>query len=360
MKPGRLFVAALATGGGVVALSRLLRELRKIDFTNRCVVITGGSRGMGLRMAHEFARRGAHLALLARDEVELRRARQELQSYKRVVLTFVCDVRDQAAVQQTINRVVDYYGRIDVLVNNAGVIQVGPFEHMQLEDYDNAMKVHFWGPLYTTLAVVPHMRRQGGGRIVNVSSIGGKVALPHMLPYSASKFALVGLSDGLRAELARDNIRVTTVCPGLVRTGSHMNALFKGQHQDEFAWFAISNALPLNSIDARRAAEQVVEACRRGDPQLVITRQAQFGVLMQTLFPDLVAFVADIANRMLPDPTDSEGNRLQTGWQSQSRLAPSVLTALADRATAMYNGLRGSRPERETTDASEAGGQGGR
>lgn len=347
MRLVRLFTAAIAVGGGAVLLARLLRNMRKIDFANRCVVITGGSRGLGLVLAHEFARRGAHLALLARDDIELTKARQELRSYGRDVRTLICDVRDQTDVNYAINRVMEYYGQIDVLVNNAGVIQVGPMEHMQLEDYENAMQVHFWGPLYTTLAAIPHMRRQGGGRIVNISSFGGKVAVPHLLPYSASKFALVGLSDGMRAELAKDNILVTTVCPGLMRTGSHINAMFKGQHRDEFAWFAISNALPLASIDARRAAQQIVDACSRGDPQLIITPQAKVAVLAQALFPDLVAIGTDIANRLLPGVTSSQGDRLQTGWQSQSGLAPSVLTSLADRATALYNGLRGARPERE-------------
>ena len=89
------------------------------------------------------------------------------------------------------------------------------------------------------------MKRRGGGRIINIASIGGKIAVPHLLPYVASKFALVGLSEGLRAELARDRIYVTTVSPGLMRTGSHLNALFKGQHKKEFALFSVANASPL-------------------------------------------------------------------------------------------------------------------
>ena len=118
------------------------------------------------------------------------------------------------------------------------------------------------------------MRAQGGGRIVNISSVGGKVAVPHLVPYTTSKFALVGLSDGMRAELGRENIIVTTVCPGLMRTGSHLNALFKGKHAEEFTWFSIIDSLPISSIDARRAARQIIEACRRGDPQLLISIQA--------------------------------------------------------------------------------------
>src|SRR5256714_1298474 len=130
-----------------------------------------------------------------------------------------------------------------------------------------ALAVHLWGPLYAMRAVVPQMRRQGGGRIVNIASIGGKIAVPHLTPYSASKFALVGLSDGMRAELAKDNILVTTVCPGLMRTGSPPNAHFKGRHRAEFTWFVLGDSLPLASIDARRAARHIITACRYCDPQ---------------------------------------------------------------------------------------------
>jgi short-subunit dehydrogenase len=191
------------------------------------------------------------------------------------------------------------------------------------------------------------MRRQGGGRVVNISSIGGKVAVPHLVPYTTSKFALVGLSDGMRAELSRDNIVVTTVCPGLMRTGSHLGALFKGQHAEEFTWFSIIDSLPISSIDARRAARQIVEACRRGDPQLVISIQAQAIALLNAVFPNLSARALELMNQLLPKPTGREGDAIRTGWESQSRLAPSLLTRLSDRAAEENNGLQGHAPVTE-------------
>ena len=136
------------------------------------------------------------------------------------------------------------------------------------------MAVHLWGPLETMQAAVPQMRRQGSGRIVNISSVGGKVGVPHLVPYSASKFALTGLSEGLRAELMKDGIVVTNVCPGLMRTGSPRNAVFKGKHRAEYAWFSISDALPVTSIQVERAARQIIAACKRGDAELIITTQA--------------------------------------------------------------------------------------
>jgi len=191
------------------------------------------------------------------------------------------------------------------------------------------------------------MRRQRGGRVINIASIGGKVAVPHLVPYSTSKFALVGLSDGMRAELARENIIVTTVCPGLMRTGSHLNALFKGQHAEEFTWFSIIDSLPISSINAQRAARQIIEACRRGDPQLLISIQAQAIALLTAVFPNLSARALTLMNQLLPKPTGSQGDATRTGWESQSRLAPSLLTHLSDRAAEENNGLQGHAPVTE-------------
>ena len=344
MKRGFLRLATTtAAGVGAVIGARKLRERRKISFLGRSVVITGGSRGLGLVIARELAIEGAHLTLIARTAADLERAERELTALGATVLTIVCDVRSPHEVQQAIAQVIERFGRIDVLINNAGVIAVGPVEHMSIDDFENAMAVHLWGPLYMIQGAVPHMRQQGGGRIVNISSIGGKVAVPHLTPYSTSKFALVGLSDGLRAELAKDGIRVTTVCPGLMRTGSPPNVDVKGQHKPEYAWFAIGDALPGATIDAQRAARQIVEACRYGDPQLIISIQAQILAKLNELTPSLMANVMALTNRLLPGPTGPDGNQTRSGWQSQSSLAPSLLTRLSDRATEENNELRGRR-----------------
>ena len=167
-------------------------------------------------MARKLAAQGARLVLMARDERELDRAKRLLEEeYKADVLAVRCDVRRRADVRAAVAHILDRWTNVDVLINNAGVIQVGPLEHMEHEDFENAMATHFWGPLHLMLELIPSMRRRGFGRIVNISSIGGRIAVPHLAPYSASKFALTGLSDAVRAELAPHGIRVTTVCPGL-------------------------------------------------------------------------------------------------------------------------------------------------
>jgi NAD(P)-dependent dehydrogenase (short-subunit alcohol dehydrogenase family) len=240
-------------------------------------------------------------------------------------------------VERTIAEVVDERGALDVLMNVAGVIQVGPAEHMTVEDFENAMATHMWGPLYAILAALPHLSQSATPRIVNVSSIGGKLAVPHLLPYSASKFALVGLSEGLRVELAARGIAVTTVCPGLMRTGSTYNASFKGHHRQEFAWFHTADAIPGISTDARVAARRIIEACRHGDPELVISIPAKMAIRLNALCPGTMAAALSAVSRLLPSSNGPEGNQARAGWQSVSRYAPSILTRAADRATAENN-----------------------
>ncbi|MEM8536110.1 MAG: SDR family NAD(P)-dependent oxidoreductase [Chloroflexota bacterium] len=339
MKRSSSIIALSALGLGSLLLLRGRRQQPLLDIRNRVVLITGGSRGLGLVLARHLGYRGARLALVARDDYELRRAEDEMHTMGAVAKAFVCDIRDQQQVQDTVQRVVDHYGAIDILINNAGVIQVGPVEHMHIEDFENAIATHTYGPLYTILATIPHMRNRNGGHIVNIASVGGKVAVPHLLPYITSKFAFVGLSDGMRAELAQDDIKVTTVCPGLMRTGSHVNALFKGQHDKEFAWFSISDALPWSSMGAEEAAARIIDAFRQSKPHLTLTWQARFISAANELFPNATARLLTLANRALPDATDQDGNMSKVGWESWSKVAPSILTKPADHATVVNNQL---------------------
>src|SRR5687768_16914435 len=330
-------LALAAAGAGVFLLGRsLVRQRRWMDLDGKTALITGRSRGFGLLLAREFADAGANVVICARDEAELESARRDLSSRNANVVAVPCDVTDRLQVERLIRDAEGRFGGIDVLVNNAGTITVGPMEVMTLEDYQEAMNTHFWGPLYTTLAALPGMKSRGGGRIVNITSIGGKVAAPHLLPYNASKFALVGFSEGLRAELKKDNVYVTTVCPGLMRTGSPRNATFKGQHRAEYAWFAISDALPVTSIQAERAARQIVAACRRGEAELIITTQAVAAIRFHQLFPEASADLLALVNRLLPAP-GGIGRKRAKGRDSESALAPSILTTLSDRAAERNN-----------------------
>ncbi len=316
---------------------RLRRSGSSFALAGRVVIITGGSRGLGLLMARELKKKGARLALFARNREELMRAKEELDGTS--VLAITCDVSERAQVQQAVDITIQHFGRVDMLVNNAGIIQVGPIEHMTYGDYHQAMNVHFWGALHCTEAVLPHMRRRRSGRIVNIASIGGLIAVPHLAPYSASKFALVGYSDAVRNEVAKDGIRVTTVCPGLMRTGSAVNALIKGRHGAEFAWFAALSSLPFVSIDARRAARKIVSAARQGVPHLTITPQARLAAVIERLMPNAFARAMAVANRMLPGADRVWGNEAWPGRESRPVKLPRLVTMLGDRAALRNNEL---------------------
>ena len=334
-------LAGPALFGGAAAATAVLvaRARRRIDFAGKIVVISGASRGLGLELARAFGAEGANLVLLARDERNLAQSADELRRRGVRVTTVVCDVSEHRQVRDAVASIIADAGRIDVLVNNAGTIQVGPVENMGVDDYESALRVHFWGPLYLMREITPHMKARGQGRIVNIASIGGKVAVPHLLPYAASKFALVGLSEGMRAELLKDGIYVTTVCPGLMRTGSHLNAYFKGQHKKEYALFAIANASPLLSTAADAAARRIIEACRYGRAEIVITPQARLLSLANGLFPNLMAETLALVNQALPKTRGPSGDTLRRGMESRSPIAHSALTRLADRAAERNNEL---------------------
>ncbi len=334
---GKILATALAAGAGAAVAANVTKKDSDYSFMDKSVVIAGGSRGLGLIMARLLADEGARVTILARNQEGLDRAVEDISLGGGDVLAFRCDVTNRHEVENTMRRVIEHRGRIDVLINNAGIIQVGPVEHMQLQDFEDAMKVHMWGPLYAMQAVIPHMKREGGGRIVNISSIGGKIAVPHLLPYSASKFALTGFSEGLRAELKKDNVYVTTVCPGLMRTGSPPNADFKGQHRAEYAWFSISDSLPVSTIQAERAARQIIQGCRRGDAEVILSMQAVAAVKFHQLFPELSADIRGLVNRLLPAAAGGIGQRRAKGRDSQSELSPSWLTALGDEAAKRNN-----------------------
>jgi NAD(P)-dependent dehydrogenase (short-subunit alcohol dehydrogenase family) len=328
----------LLSGATLLVLWVIARFIRTARYPlhEKVVLITGGSRGLGLVLARHICARGGSVAIIARNPDELVRAKADLVPCGGKVLTVECDLLDAGQIQSAVRRVIDCFSKVDILINNAGVIEVGPIEHMTPVDFERAMRLHFWAPFELISQIVPEMRIWGGGRIVNISSVGGKVAVPHMAPYSASKFALTGFSDALRAELARDKIYVTTVTPGMMRTGSHVNARFRGKHDSEFAWFAASAGAPLLSMDADRAARKILAACRRGQPSLTLTFAARLQIVANALSPNLTGYAMQLVNRFLPEPSPAEGNRSRAGSQLR-RLTPEWLTRQADRATTKNN-----------------------
>jgi short-subunit dehydrogenase len=328
-------VAAL----GFWAAKAAARRAHAFDLTGKVVVITGGSRGLGLALTREFARHGARIAICARDEAELEKVVAEFAWMDENFLAVICDVTNRDHVENMVLQVESLLGPVEVLVNNAGTIVVGPAENQSVESYEQAMNTNFWGPLYASYAVMDAMKRRQRGRIVNIASLGGKIAVPHLLPYSASKFALVGFSEGLRMELAKDNVRVTTVCPGLMRTGSPRNADFAGQNRKEYTWFTVSDSLPGVATGSVSAARKIVDACIHGDAELILGATAKLATMLHSVMPDTLNEILSLVNTALMPGPGGSGNRRVKGFESETAITQSGLTALTRVAETANNQL---------------------
>jgi NAD(P)-dependent dehydrogenase (short-subunit alcohol dehydrogenase family) len=327
----------LAALAGFAVVRAMLQRRTFIELQDKVVLITGGSRGFGLAMAEEFAKEGTKLVLCSRENDELARAQTKLIEFGTDVLTIQCDVTNPEQVQQMIVQAVARFGQIDILVNNAGIISAGPWNTLTRSDFEESMNIIFWGTYTTTMAVLPQMRERRNGRIVNIASVGGKVSVPHLLSYASAKFAVVGFSEGLHAELAQEGINVVTVAPGLMRTGSQINAIAKGdKHKEEYTLFSLIDTLPGTSISVQRAAKQVVKATKRGETELIITLPAQILARLHGAFPGLITDILTIATRFLPK---GEGTTQHLGRESETPISKSFLTGLGQKAAQEYNEL---------------------
>lgn len=304
MKTSNKIVAGLFAGTGVLWGARAwLRSRRRISLADRVVVVTGASSGHGLMIARHAADKGARLVLAARDADDLSRAAADLRQVgSPEILIVPTDVSDRDQCQALIQRTVEHFGSIDVLINNAGIILVGPVQAMTVDDYRWLMSVNFWGSVYTTMAALPYMRARQFGRIANIMSLGGRAAAPRLSPYIASKFALAGFTQSLRAELVRDNIYVTGVYPMTIRTGGHTHAWFKGDQRAEYTWFGLSDTIPGLSASADRSARAVLRAVCDGESNVFVGLPARLAVAFDNLAPGWSAEALTLLNQILPAP----------------------------------------------------------
>lgn len=342
-----LMAGAAVAGAGLVCAGTAaamvygqINRRRTRRLTGKVVLITGASRGLGLAMAEEFGRKGAKLVLTARDPWQLQRAKQSLVERGAVesaeaVLTIPADLRQAEEARQVVQKATEHFGRVDVLVNNAGVITVGPVENQRVEDFREVMDSNFFSAVQCTLAALPQMLARGDGTIVNIASIGGKIAVPHMLPYTASKFAAVGFSEGLHAELRAKGVHVLTVCPGLMRTGSHLSAQFAGDAEREYRWFSLAANLPGISMSAATAARRIVRAVVAGRTEIAITPQAMVAARLAGVAPEVVAVAMSTVHRLLPKAA-AEKTGSQRGAEVRGmELMPAGV--LGDTAARRYN-----------------------
>ena len=341
IRPGGLAALTIA---GVAAAALGGRQRPADDLTGEVALVTGASRGLGLLLAREFARLGCPLVICARDEAELERAADGLRGGGAQVVTVAGDITEEGVAQRLVDTAVERYGRLDILCNNAGIIQVGPVQSTTAEEYETALRTMALAPVRLALAALPVMREQGHGRIVTIASIGGKIGVPHLLPYSTAKFAAVGFSEGLRAELGAGPVTVTTVVPGLMRTGSHVQARFTGRRDQEFTWFSLGASLPLVSMDAERAARQIVAGVRARRAEVILTPVAQLAARAAGIVPGLTTASLHLAARLaLPGPDGD--HTAMAGHEIEPSIDSALfrwLTTLGRRAGRRFN----ERPSR--------------
>ena len=304
-------------------------------------LVMGASRGLGLLLARELLDRGHDVVLTARRADELEAAARRLSGRGRQVHTRVCDVRHRGAVDAVVDDVERTVGPVDVLLSVAGIIEVGPAEAMTADSFDDAIDTMTRGPVNAALAVLPRMRQRGRGRIGTVTSIGGMVSPPHLLPYATAKFGAVGFSDGLAAALSGSGVTATTVVPGLMRTGSHQRARFSGDPHAEYAWFAPAASLPLLSMDADRAARRIVDGVLAGRPMVVLTPLAWVGIRVRGLAPATTTRLMGWAGRLLPGQPSRGGRHAVEGRDAARAVGGFVrrLTTLGDKAARSNNEL---------------------
>jgi NAD(P)-dependent dehydrogenase (short-subunit alcohol dehydrogenase family) len=328
----------LLTAGALAGAAALTARRGPDDLRGEVAVVTGASRGLGLLLARELARQGCPLVICARDPAELGRAAGQLREAGADVTAVACDVTDEATPSRLVQAALERHGRLDIVISNAGIIQVGPVRAASPEHFETALDTMALAPARLALAALPVMRGQRHGRIVTIASIGGKLSVPHLLPYSTAKFAAVGFSEGLRAELGRGPVMVTTVVPGLMRTGSHLQARFTGQAGKEFTWFALGASLPLVSMDAERAARQIIGAVRQRRAEVILTPAAQLISRIAGLAPGLTSDALHLVQRLaLPAPAGPPTDHAQDSGEGTPghALNPAVSRKAFDRLTAL-------------------------
>ncbi|GAB2776093.1 SDR family NAD(P)-dependent oxidoreductase [Rhabdobacter roseus] len=254
------------------------------SFSNKVVWITGASSGIGEALALEFAREGARLVLSARRREELERVKQSVGLPEDQVLVLPMDVTqfDQAEVHAA--RVVGYFGRIDLIVHNAGISQRSYVRDTDFEVYRRLMDVDFFSTVALTQAVLPSMLKQQSGHFVVISSVAGKVGTPMRSGYNAAKHALHGFYDSLRAETHDDHIRVTVVCPGYIKTNVSVNALNAQGEQ-----YGKKDANQEKGMSAQECARQIVEAVKKDKKEVYIGGLKETAAIyLRRFFPSLL------------------------------------------------------------------------
>jgi NAD(P)-dependent dehydrogenase (short-subunit alcohol dehydrogenase family) len=280
------------------------------NLSGKTVLVTGAASGIGKQTTLQFARRGANIAICDANEDGLKQTEAECRSLGRQVIAHRVDVANREEMRAFAERVHGEVEAVDILMNNAGVGLGGGFLDTSLEDWEWIVGINFWGVVYGCHFFVPRMvARDKGGHVVNVSSTAGYVATEPLSAYSTTKFAVLGLSEALRDELARHRIGVTTVCPGLINTPITQSSPLRGPDATPEARQRLIELYQRRNYGPERVAENVLRAIQRNRAVAPIAPEAWAMYFLKRFAPGLVARI----NRTMAERARRE---LQAGRSS--------------------------------------------
>lgn len=263
-----------------------------MDLLGKWCVVTGAASGIGRATAEALQAEGARLLLCDIRQEELEQIALDL-SGRGEVLSYAVDVALLPQMARFSDFIREQIGCADVLVNNAGILKTGGYEETSFETWHQVMEVNFWGALHATKLLVPPMVQRGAGAVVNIASASGIVGFSKLTAYSTSKFALVGFSEALRAELAATGVTVSTICPGLVRTSIARNSDLPAEEARD-----IEDLLERRGVAPERVAQAIVRAAIKGTPLVHVGADAKLLSVASRLFPTRAsAWLTKRANR---------------------------------------------------------------
>jgi NAD(P)-dependent dehydrogenase (short-subunit alcohol dehydrogenase family) len=271
------------------------------SLSGKVAVVTGAGHGIGRETALALADKGCRLAICDVDEAALQSVRQALADAGATVTAHLVDVSDRAQVEQFASDVVATQGEAHILINNAGVTVYASFEEHEIEDLEWILGVNLWGVIYGCKYFLPHLKASGEGHIVNLSSVFGIIAPPLQTSYVASKFAVRGFSESLRAELADDNVGVTSVHPGAIKTNIIRNARLVTDTHSQLR-DATQRLFDRLGTTPNVVAERIVKAIEYNSPRVLITKEARMADALKRLMPATAdGIVARVFKRVTPN-----------------------------------------------------------